>query len=165
MYYNWRLITLQQCGGFLPYIDMNQPQVTTFFLTSLWEHSVLKLFFCGHLEASRSFSTAPQQFLLTTGGSDGKESSCNIGDAGLIPGSGRSPGGGHGCPLQYSCLENSVERGTWRTSVHGVTNSRSQLNRLSKLSKNPSLLPLLLLISKLERSHPEQTWCIGTVLQ
>ena len=40
------------------------------------------------------------------GGSDGKESACNAGDLGLIPGSGRSPGGGHGNPLQYSCLEN-----------------------------------------------------------
>ena len=40
------------------------------------------------------------------GGSDGKESTCNVGDLGLIPGLGRSPGGGHGNPLQYSCLEN-----------------------------------------------------------
>ena len=43
------------------------------------------------------------------GGSDGKESACNAGDPGLIPGLGRSPGGGHGYPLQYSCLENSLE--------------------------------------------------------
>ena len=41
-----------------------------------------------------------------TGGSDGKESACNVGDLGSIPGLGRSPGGGHGTPLQYSCLEN-----------------------------------------------------------
>ena len=45
------------------------------------------------------------------GGSDGKESFCNAGDLGLIPGLGRSPGGGHGNPLQYSCLENSMDRG------------------------------------------------------
>ena len=44
--------------------------------------------------------------MATPGGSDGKESACNAGDLGLIPGSGRSPGGGHGNPLQYSCLEN-----------------------------------------------------------
>ena len=43
--------------------------------------------------------------------SDGKESSCSVGDPGLIPGSGRSPGEGNGNPLQYSCLENSMERG------------------------------------------------------
>ena len=47
------------------------------------------------------------------GGSDGKESACNVGDLGLIPGLGRSPGGGHGNPLQYSCLENHVDRGAW----------------------------------------------------
>ena len=76
-----------------------------------------------------------------------------------------SPGGEHGCPLQYSCLENSGNRGTWRTSVHRVTKNWSQLKRLSKLSKNLPLPPLLLLISKLERSHPMQTWCTGTVLQ
>ena len=43
----------------------------------------------------------------------GKESACNAGDAGSIPGSGRSPGGGNGNPLQYSCLENSMDRGAW----------------------------------------------------
>ena len=57
------------------------------------------------------------------GGSDGKESACNIGDLGLIPGLGRSPGEGNGNPLQYSCLENSVDRGAWHAAVHGVTES------------------------------------------
>ena len=47
------------------------------------------------------------------GGSAGKESACNAGDLGSIPGLGRSPGGGHGNPLQYSCLENSMEGGAW----------------------------------------------------
>ena len=46
-------------------------------------------------------------------GSEGKESACNARDADLIPGSGRSPGGGHGYPLQYSCLENPMDRGAW----------------------------------------------------
>ena len=55
------------------------------------------------------------------GGSDGKESACNVGDLGLIPGLGRSPGGRHGNSLQYSCLENSMGRGAWRAAVHGVT--------------------------------------------
>ena len=53
------------------------------------------------------------------GGSDGKESACNVGDLGLIPGSGRSPGGGNGNPLQYSCLENPMDRGAWWATVHG----------------------------------------------
>ena len=52
-------------------------------------------------------------------------------DAGSIPGSGRSPGGEHGNPLQYSCLENPMDRGAWRKTVHGVTKSWTQLKRFS----------------------------------
>ena len=52
----------------------------------------------------------------------------DTGDPGLIPGSERSPGGGHGNPLQYSCLENPMDRGTWWATVHGVAKSRTQLN-------------------------------------
>ena len=48
-----------------------------------------------------------------SGGSDSKESACNAGDAGSIPGSGRSPGEGNGNPIQYSCLENFMDKGTW----------------------------------------------------
>ena len=54
------------------------------------------------------------------GGSEGKESACNTGNLGLIPGSGKSPGEGNGYSLQYSCLENSMNRGTWWATVHGV---------------------------------------------
>ena len=53
-------------------------------------------------------------------GLDNKESACWAGDPGSIPGSGRSPGEGNGNPLQYSCLENSMDRGAWRATVHGV---------------------------------------------
>ena len=53
-------------------------------------------------------------------GSAGKESVCNAGDLGLIPGLGRSPGEGNGNPLQYSCLENPMDRETWQAIVHGV---------------------------------------------
>ena len=52
-----------------------------------------------------------------------KDPSANIGDPGSIPGSGRSPGGGNGNPLQYSCLENPMDRGAWRATVHGVAES------------------------------------------
>ena len=52
-------------------------------------------------------------------------------DTGSIPGLGRSPGGGHSNPLQYSCLENSMDRGAWGATVHGVTQSRIQLKLLS----------------------------------
>ena len=59
------------------------------------------------------------------GGSDGKESACNAGDLGSIPGLGRSPGEGNGNPLQYSCLENPMDRGAWWATVHGVTKSQT----------------------------------------
>jgi len=62
------------------------------------------------------------------GGSDGKESACNAGDMGLIPRSGRSHGGGNGNPLQYSCLENAMDRGAWQAIVHGVIKSQTQLS-------------------------------------
>ena len=52
-----------------------------------------------------------------------KESSANTGDVGSIPGSGRSPGEGNGDPLQYSCLGNPMDRGAWRATVHGITES------------------------------------------
>ena len=55
------------------------------------------------------------------GGSAVKNRLANSGDAGLIPGSGRSPGGGHDNPLQYSCLENPMDRGAWWAIVHEVT--------------------------------------------
>ena len=54
------------------------------------------------------------------GGSDGKESACNVGDLGSIPESGRSLGERNGKVLQYSCPENSMDRGAWRATVHGV---------------------------------------------
>ena len=54
------------------------------------------------------------------GGSDGKESACNAGDPGSVPGSGRSPGERNGYPLQYFCLENSMNMRAWWATVHGV---------------------------------------------
>ena len=56
-------------------------------------------------------------------GSDGKEPACNGGDMGSISGLGRSPGGGYGNPLHYSCLENPMDRGAWQATVHGVSES------------------------------------------
>ena len=61
-------------------------------------------------------------------GSVGKESACSAGNLGLIPGFGRSPGGGHGNPLKYSCLENPMDRGAWQATVHGVAKSQIRLN-------------------------------------
>ena len=56
-----------------------------------------------------------------SGGAISKESACNAGDLGLIPGSGRLPREGNGNPLQYSCLENPMDRGAWQATVHGVS--------------------------------------------
>ena len=61
-------------------------------------------------------------------GSDSKESACSAGDLGSIPGLGRSPGEGNGYLLQYSCLKNSMVRGAWQATVHGVAKSWTQLS-------------------------------------
>ena len=62
------------------------------------------------------------------GSPGGSAVNANAGDTGSIPGLGRSPGGGHGNPLLYSCLENLMDRGVWRATVHGVTKSRTGLS-------------------------------------
>ena len=59
---------------------------------------------------------------------DGKESACNMGDWGSIPGSGRSPGEGKGSLLQYSCLENPMDGGAWGAPIYGVTKSWTRLS-------------------------------------
>ena len=61
-------------------------------------------------------------------GSDGRESACNAGDLGSIPGSGTSPGDENGYPLQYSCLENSMDTGAWGATVHGVAKFWTRLS-------------------------------------
>ena len=61
------------------------------------------------------------------GGSVGKESACNAGDLGLIPGLERSPGERNGNPLQYPCLENPMDRGSWWATLHGITRVRHDL--------------------------------------
>ena len=70
------------------------------------------------------------------GGSESKEFACNEGDLGLIPRSGRSPGERNGTPFQYSCLENSMDRGAWWTTVHGV----ADLDTTGQLTLNTSVL-------------------------
>ena len=59
------------------------------------------------------------------GSSAGKESACNAGDPGSIPGLGRSPGERIDYPLQYSCLENSMDRGAWQATVHGIAKNQT----------------------------------------
>ena len=69
------------------------------------------------------------------GSSVSKSSACNAGDPGLIPGSGRSPGKGNGNPLQYSCLENPMDRGIWQATIHGVVRVRHDLVTKTKQTK------------------------------
>ena len=73
----------------------------------------------------------------------------NAGDAGSIPGLERSSGGGNGNPLQYSCLENSMDRGAWRATVHGVTESDTteHAHIVTSLGFVGYVVPLQLLIS------------------
>ena len=104
--------------------------------------AVLKSWRCCSVTAWTSLTNIPKLFLTEAlmlsltkpwgfpHGTDGKESACNIGEPGLIPGSGRSPGGGHGNPLQYFCLENPMDRGVWRATVQRVSKSRTWLKQL-----------------------------------
>ena len=66
------------------------------------------------------------------GGTGIKETACQCRRGRFDPGAGRSPGGGHGCPLLYACLENPMDRGAWRATVHGVTKNWTRLKQLSK---------------------------------
>ena len=108
-----------------------------------------------------------------SGGSDGKESSCNAGETSLIPGFGKSPAEMNGYPPQYSCLENSLERGAWRAIVHGVAKSQIWLKQLStrtqgtkilqqknewmnELDRERALMPASL---DLTRTKPARCWC------
>ena len=70
--------------------------------------------------AGKFFTVVPTGKPLLTVSSDGKESACNVGDLGSIPSLGRSPGEGNGNPLQYSCLQNPMDRGSWWATVHGA---------------------------------------------
>ena len=77
------------------------------------------------------------------GGSDGKESACSAGDVGSIPGSGRSPGEGNGNLLQYSCLENLIDRGAWwATSPWGCKESVTTEHADAKIKKQGVHMPL-----------------------
>ena len=83
----------------------------------------------------------------------GKESTCRAGDSGdlcLIPGSGRSPGGGHGNPLQYSCLGNPMDRGAWRATAHKVPKSWT---RLKRLSTHTCIADLQYCVSRVQQVH------------
>ena len=82
----------------------------------------------------------PQDF---PGCSDGKVCAPNVGDLGSIPGSGRSPGGGNGNLVRYSCLENPMDRGAWWDAVHGVAKSQTPLSSFQYPGNTFQCLPEL----------------------
>ena len=90
-------------------------------------------------------------------GLDGKESACSAGDPSSIPGLGKSPGEGHGSPLQYSCLENPMDGGAWWATVHGVAKIRTQL---SNCLIHLLLLYSVVLVSAVQQS--ESVTCLHT---
>ena len=77
------------------------------------------------------------------GGSEGKESTCNAGDPGSIPGAGRAPVEGNGYPLQYSCLGNLMDSGAWQATVHGVAESEITEQLSNNNITSPSLAFLI----------------------
>ena len=97
----------------------------------IWPYSSIRL---GETEVSGWFLAEPNHLSRFPRWLSGKESACSAGDRGdtsLIPGSGRSSGGGHGNPFQYSCQENPMDRGAWWAMVRSVAESQTQLKRLS----------------------------------
>ena len=80
------------------------------------------------LSSCQALSTVFMCIRAFSDGSAGKETACNAGDVSLIPGSGRSPGGGHGNPRQYSCLKNPMDWEAWQTTVQGVAKSQTWLS-------------------------------------
>ena len=116
---DWTLVSLIP-GRFYTVWDIREDQIPLVL-------SILALMF-SLMVKSQSYSDMPTLELDFLGSSDCKESACNAGYPGLIPRSIRSPGEGNGNPIHYSCLENSMDRGAWWTTVHGVTNSRTWLS-------------------------------------
>ena len=88
---------------------------------------------CSTLKTGLGPQTLPCSAAMLAHGSDGKESTCNAGDRGSVPGLGRSPGEGNGYLLQYSCLENSVDRGAWRPTVPWGCKELDMTERLTLL--------------------------------
>ena len=87
-------------------------------ISNKWRNSMTSVFW--------NFERQHEYLSGFAGDSDNKESACSAGDPGLIPGSGSSLGEGNGYPFQYFCLENSMDRGAWRITVHGTAKRRTR---------------------------------------
>ena len=127
----WNLYLLHWQAGSLPLSHQGSPVFTpTIYFLELFE-TQMPLYMCHWVfPKNKNFFFINLSMIIKVfpGDSDGEESTCNAGDLGSLPGLGRSPGGGHGNPLQYSCLENPMDRGAWWAIFHGVSKSWTQLN-------------------------------------
>ena len=97
------------------------------------------------------------------GGSEVKASACNAGGLGSIPGSGRSPGEGNSNSLQYSCLENPMDRGAWWATVHGVAKSQTRLSDFT-IHKNVLLLCLPIYLCTVLYEHEGKAYSLLTMI-
>ena len=138
-YWSFSFSPSNECSGLISFrIDWFDLLVVQGTLKNLLQHQSLK---ASILWCSAFFMVQVSHLYMTTAktvawlyeprgfpcGSGSKESACNVEDPGSIPELGRSPGEGNGNPLQYSCLEISVDRGSWRFIVHGVIKSQTWL--------------------------------------
>ena len=103
-----------ECSGGLPWGTKHSTEIELAYGFSAQEWGCLG-------ENQYGCCLTPWKVIPKVHGSEGKESACKAGDLGSIPGWGRSPGEGNGYPLQYSCLGNSMDRGTWWATIHGIT--------------------------------------------
>ena len=97
------------------------------------------------------------------GSSVGQESACNEGGASSVPGWGRSPGGGDGNPLQYSCLKSPMDRGAWGATVHGVAKSQTRLSTRTHMGAGRRQIKQLRgpYQAELLRGNVKAAWGIG----
>ena len=111
-----------------PFVSVNLKQLEIYIHISVCVCVYIYIHICTHICTYICIHIWLSFHLGFPGGSDSKKSTCNVGDLVLNPGLGRSSEKGNSCPLQYSCLENPMERGDWQATVHGVAKSQTWPN-------------------------------------